>query len=189
MVKDIIISRKISTYHYSRMFIARIETDKPNNELRYEYLTQYFEGKEVNIPNIDQILSIMQSLTVDNMDSYYPALNYLGLYVDVYDRLDLMEVTGLEGELPVLVYLNSPTQGAVAIASEDNESSSFSDCVMNMFIHKLTIDPTIAGIINLQLELDTYNNLANVSAGYDYDVSKFYNLITSGGKEIKIYIA
>ena len=188
MIKDIIISRKIATHHYSRLFMDRIETDKSDNELRYEYLVKYFNENSPNLPDLDKIMSIIQSLTVDNMDSYYPVFNYLGLYVDVYNRLDLIDTAGFDKDMPVYVYLNSPNEGAVAIASEDEGSSSLSDCVMNLFIHKLTVNPSLAGIINLQFELDSYNSLASVGAGYDYNSNSFYNLITSKGKELKIYI-
>lgn len=187
MVKDIIVSYKVDQNHYRKLFMERIESDEPREQLQYSYLMKFLSENHENIPTIDKIMSVFQSLTTENVPSYMPVFNYLGLYVDVFDRLDLMSAE-IASDNVVLVYLETPGEGAIAIGSPDPESSSVTDCIMNMFIHKLTMNPQLSGIVNLQFELDTYNSLASMGEGFNFNAGNFYNFITSGDRILKIFI-
>ena len=187
MVKDIIISYKVDQNHYRKLFMDRIESDAAKEQIQYDYLVKFLSEGDHEIPTIDKIMSVFQSLTVDNINSYMPVFNYLGLYVDVFDRLDLVSAVAPADNV-VLVYLETPGEGAIAIGSPDAESSSVTDCIMNMFIHKLTMNPQLSGIVNLQFELDTYNSLASMGEGFNFNASNFYNFITSGNRIFKIFI-
>ena len=187
MIKDIIISYKIDNNHYRKLFITRIDSDESKEHLQYEYLTKFLNEDKLEVPTVDKIMSVYQSLTLDNLNSYMPVFNYLGLYVDVFDRLDLMSAE-MATDNVVLVYLETPGEGAIALGSPDAESSSVTDCIMNMFIHKLTMNPQLSGIVNLQFELDTYNSLASMGEGFNFNAGNFYNFITSGNRIFKIFI-
>ena len=187
MIKDIIVSYKLSNLHFRQLAIYRIESEEDNEVLRYQYLSKFLNENELEIEEVDQVMSVFQSMTEDNFESYYPVMNYLNLYVDVYDRLDLLTLTEVE-DFPVKMYLSTKDNGAFAMASDDPDSSHISDCVMNFFLHKMAMNPNLVDIVKLQFQIDTYSALAAVGSGGDFDASRFYNFITSGDKLFRIYV-
>ena len=189
MVKDIIISHRMNNNHYSILTFKRVISDESTKALGFRALNEWTEKGDDTVPMYDQIMSLIQNLSDENYERTIPALNYLGIYIDVLDRPDLSdESIDTTISYPVRVYLINPDQSAIAIASEDPTASAVATAVMNIYISKLAIDPRAADILRLDFDINEYNSLSESGSASEFDYSKFYNLVTSGNKTLKIFV-
>ena len=195
MILDIIVSIKLSDYHYRELSSTRvIESDEFGfnpSSIAYKYLSDNFIGTDFDSVDYDKISTLLNIITEENYDQVIQGLNYLGFYVDVFNRFDLIEGSSSESinQSPVKVYLtNYATMGSISISSDEVITSSVSDCAVNLFTNKLSLKSDVSEIVGLNFELENYTALAKSGSGFMYDSSKFMNLITSGGRVLKVFI-
>ena len=195
MILDIIVSIKLSDYHYRELSSTRIiESDESEfnpTKVAYKYLSDNFIGTDFDSVDYDKISTLLNILTEENYNQVILGLNFLGFYVDVFNRLDLIEGSSSESisSAPVRVYLtNTKENASIAISSDEVVTSSVADCAVNLFTNKLSLKSDVAEIVGLNFELENYTALAKSGSGFMYDADKFINLITSGGRVLKVFL-
>ena len=195
MILDIIVSIKLSDYHYRELSSTRvIESDEFGfnpTKVAYKYLSDNFIGTDFDSVDYDKISTLLNIITEENYDQVILGLNFLGFYVDVFNRLDLIEGSSSESisSAPVRVYLtNLKEDASIAISSDEVITSSVADCAVNLFTNKLSLKSDVAEIVGLNFELENYTALAKSGSGFMYDANKFINLITSGGRVLKVFL-
>lgn len=191
-MKDVIISYKLDEHHFRTLYFLR-STDETltDDELIYSSLNKFIANDtEVSIPDYDAVSTLITTMRLDSINETLAGLNYLRYYVHVLTRLDIVDTMSIEGadDFAVRVYLVNPDGSAIGIMSQDPQSSSTADCIMNMYINKLSIDPKIGEIIKIQFGLDSYDALVKAGSGFEFDASQFYNYITSGNKGLLIFV-
>lgn len=188
MIKDIVISYKLSDYHYKTLYFNRVISDESSEAVEVHEVSKWLSGDIDDFMNYDKVISVLQDLSLENCKQRLMALKFLNVYVEVFNRLDLTaESVNEVHDYPVRVYLRSP-MGSIAIASDDPESGSLASAVMNMYISKLTIDPAVADILGVRFELDSYNALAQSGSEGQYDSSKFLNMMVDSDSKLFIFL-
>jgi len=193
MVKDIIISYKLDEHHFRTLYFVRSNNEEvlTRDELIYTLLNKFIANDtEVTLPDYDALSTLITTMKADSVDETVAALNYIRYYVHVIDRLDVVDTmsTEIADDFAVRVYLMNPDNTAVGIMSQDPQSASTADCIMNMFINKLSIDPKLGEIIKIQFGMDSYDALVKAGSGFEFDATQFYNYITSGNRSLLIFV-
>lgn len=211
-IYDIVIGQKISNHHCNVLYFSRENIDDATGGALYKKMYEALNvalQSTTEIPNREGIVQASNYCS----DYLYPAQG--GAITDeglrsVADCFDVISYFGVEcyclrrddlnvvdaDERSVRAYLinsriehaDTRISPALGISSTDISLGSTSDIVMETFRSKIRLNPELEGLIDLPNQIQNWEMLSDVGAGYEFDVSDLLILLENMGYTIRIFL-
>ena len=212
MIYDVIVGQKISDHHSSILYFKREEVSEDATSVTtYKMLHQAVNTalQSVNdIPNREDIIQTLSYIgnhlfftdknpTEDDLSfvaTGFDVVSYFGVEAFCLRRDDL--ATSDQDDRSVRAYLiNTKLENsdlrispALGISSTELAMGSTTDIIMEAFRSKIRLYPELEGLINLDNQINAWEMLSEVGAGYEYDSRSLVTLLDNMGYKVRIFL-
>lgn len=210
-IHDIVIGQKISNHHCNILYFSREDIDDASDGALYKKMFSALQTvlQSANeIPNREGIIQVLnycndslfptgRPLTDDDLKSVsdsFDVISYFGVECYCLRRDDLGIADVDERSVRAYLINNRIEHGdtrispALGISSTDISLGSTSDIVMETFRSKVRLNPELESLINLSSQIQNWEMLSDVGAGYEFDSSNLLTLLENMGYTIRIFL-
>lgn len=212
-IYDTIIGQKISRNHCNTLYFNREEKSNDISKMglykdMYGAMQSAMQSAD-DIPNREEILQCLTIMApklfpgegktaldsdADFVANAFDAIAYFGIECFCVRRDDL-GVTQVEDRAVRAYLINSKIEGtdsrispALGISSTEVSLGSTSDIVMESFRSKIRLNPGLESLIGIPQQIQNWEMLSDINAGYEFDVSNLVDLLHDMGYNIKIFL-